>query len=120
MRKRTSSDSFVIEFDEVDFGNGFMGCATVEFDATLEDNGIGAYEFWGTPGNHVDMQWEIQDWSIVRFEGWDDDGNEIKWVYGDALDEDTPMFEFHKNAETHIEGCEDEMTDHARDNGDTE
>lgn len=39
------------------------------------DNGIGDYEFWGSRGRDVQVEFEIED--IIFEKAWDEDGNEI-------------------------------------------
>lgn len=40
-----------------------------EFEASLVDNGIGAYEYWGAKGFHHDWQWEVDDVHSLGFDG---------------------------------------------------
>jgi hypothetical protein len=42
--------------------------ATIGFDASREDVGIGPYEFWGSKGNDVRIETVVEDFGIVSIE----------------------------------------------------
>lgn len=45
---------------EVDFEEDSV-YVDLTIDASYGNNGIGSYEYWGIPGNDVQMGWEIDD-----------------------------------------------------------
>jgi hypothetical protein len=56
-------------FEEVEVGSQMFSVnATVGFDASREDVGIGPYEFWGSKGNDVRIETVVEDFGIVSID----------------------------------------------------
>ena len=43
----------------------------------MVDNGIGHYEFWGSPGYDSRIEPELDEITLDEYSFWDEDGNEI-------------------------------------------
>lgn len=81
-RRRNKNETFEFEFEDVQLTPEITCDITVEFEASYEDEGIGPYEFWGSREVHVDMQWSVQELTVVKLQGWDNDNVEYFWEYG--------------------------------------
>lgn len=51
--------------------------ATVGFNASREDVGIGPYEFWGSKGNDVRIETVVEDFGIVSVDKVTDENDEV-------------------------------------------
>ena len=51
--------------------------ATVGFNASREDVGIGPYEFWGAKGNDVRIETVVEDFGIVSIDEVKDENDEV-------------------------------------------
>jgi hypothetical protein len=56
-----------------DLGNDYWFNATVGVDWIVTDEGIGYYEYGDGIYNHVDNQWELEDWHLLTFDVYDND-----------------------------------------------
>ena len=52
-------------------------CIEIEVQAKVawSDEGIGAYEFWGSTGYHSDYRPEIQEMHMLKWQVFDEEGN---------------------------------------------
>ena len=65
-------------FEEVEVGNEmYQITATVGFNASREDVGIGPYEFWGAKGNDVRIETVVEDFGIVSIDEVKDENDEV-------------------------------------------
>lgn len=60
--------------------------ATVGFNASREDVGIGPYEFWGSKGNDVRIETVVEDFGIVSVDKVTDENDEVVTYGAVAID----------------------------------
>ena len=91
MRKRKEKHHHTYIFEGVDI----LGCtANIEVEYTTEvvDNGIGAYEFWGTDYTDTQLEHETIEAAVVYLWWCADEGEQSDWATGEVITDDARAF----------------------------
>jgi hypothetical protein len=85
--RRRIDQTFCHTFEDCELTEDIWATVEVEAEANYEDHGIGPYEYWGSIGNDVDMQWTLQSVTVTKIHYIDDDNGEHVWNHGDEITE---------------------------------
>ena len=114
------SESFSYTFNEAEIETEILGELSVwievEYEASMTDNGIGPYEFWGSPYVDVRMEYEVDTSdavSVSYYEGEDEIDREWTWKTMGPLT--LSMQQVVNAANSYVEDHHDELSDHAND-----